>query len=74
MSMPPPPPPGDPFPPQPPGWGTGSSVPQQPPGFQTYPGGAMVPAKQGNSGMAIASLVCSLVGVIPCFWLFQIMG
>ena len=24
--------------------------------------------------MAIASLVCSLVGVIPCFWLFQIMG
>ena len=30
--------------------------------------------KRGNSGMAIASLVCSLVGVIPCFWLFQIMG
>ena len=30
--------------------------------------------KQGNSGMAIASLVCSLVGVIPCFWLFQIPG
>jgi glucose uptake protein GlcU len=24
--------------------------------------------------MAVASLVCSLVGVIPCFWLFQIMG
>jgi uncharacterized membrane protein len=31
-------------------------------------------AKRGNSGMAIASLVCSLVGVVPCFWLFQIMG
>ena len=34
----------------------------------------MVPVKSGKSGMAIASLVCSLVGVIPCFWLFQIMG
>jgi glucose uptake protein GlcU len=33
-----------------------------------------MPVKQGNSGMAVASLVCSLVGVIPCFWLFQIMG
>jgi hypothetical protein len=33
-----------------------------------------MPMKQGNSGMAIASLVCSLVGIIPCFWLFQIMG
>jgi Domain of unknown function (DUF4190) len=39
-----------------------------------YPAGAPMAAKQGNSGMAIASLVCSLVGVIPCFWLFQIMG
>ncbi|HEY7628465.1 MAG TPA: DUF4190 domain-containing protein [Ilumatobacteraceae bacterium] len=60
MSMPPPPPPGDPFP--------------QPPGFRTYPVGAPAPAAQGKSGMAVASLVCSLVGVIPCFWLFQIMG
>ena len=33
-----------------------------------------MPGKQKNSGMAIASLVCSLVGVIPCFWGFQIMG
>ena len=33
-----------------------------------------MPMKQGNSGMAIASLVCSLVGIVPCFWLFQIMG
>jgi hypothetical protein len=61
MSMPPPPPPGGSFPPQ-------------PPGDQPYPAGAAMPMKQGNSGMAIASLVCSLVGIIPCFWLFQIMG
>jgi hypothetical protein len=61
MSMPPPPPPGGSFPPQ-------------PPGYQPYPAGAEMPMKQGNSGMAIASLVCSLVGIIPCFWLFQIMG
>ena len=63
----PPPPPSDPFPHPP-----GSSFPPQPPGYQPYPAGA--PMKQGNSGMAIASLVCSLVGVVPCFWLFQIMG
>lgn len=31
-------------------------------------------AKRGKSGLAVASLVCSLVGVIPCFWGFQIMG
>jgi hypothetical protein len=71
--MPPPPPPNDPFP-QPPGSQPGGSFPPQPPGFQLYPAGAPMPMKQGNSGMAIASLVCSLVGVIPCFWLFQIMG
>jgi Domain of unknown function (DUF4190) len=57
---PPPPPPSDPFP--------------QPPGFQLYPAGAPMADKRGNSGMAIASLVCSLVGVIPCFWGLQIMG
>jgi Domain of unknown function (DUF4190) len=61
MSMPPPPPPGGSFPPQ-------------PPGYQPYPAGAPMPMKQGKSGMAIASLVCSLVGIVPCFWLFQIMG
>ena len=33
-----------------------------------------MPMKQGNSGMAIASLVCSLVGIIPCFWGIQVMG
>lgn len=61
MTMPPPPPPGAPVPP--------------PPGFQMYPGaGAQTPVKRGNSGMAVASLVCSLVGVIPCFWFVQIMG
>lgn len=73
MSM-PPPPPSDPFPQQPPGWQAGGPLPAQPPGYQPYPAGAPMPMKQGNSGMAIASLVCSLVGVIPCFWLFQIMG
>ena len=60
MSMPPPPPPSDSFP--------------QPPGYLPYPAGAPIAGKRGNSGMAIASLVCSLVGVIPCFWGFQIMG
>jgi Domain of unknown function (DUF4190) len=68
MSM-PPPPPSDPFP-RPPG----GSFPPQPPGFQVYPAGAPTPDKRTNSGMAIASFVCSLVGVIPCFWAVQIMG
>lgn len=27
-----------------------------------------------NSGMAIASLVLSLVGIVPCFWAIQIPG
>jgi Domain of unknown function (DUF4190) len=45
-----------------------------PPGYQPYPAGAPMPMKQGNSGMAVASLVCSLVGLIPCFYFFQIMG
>ena len=27
-----------------------------------------------NSGMAIAAMVLSLVGIIPCFWLFQVPG
>ena len=69
MSMPPPPPPGDPFP-QP-----GGQFPPQPPnGFQPYPASAPMGAKQRNSGMAVASLVCSLVGLIPCFWFLQVMG
>ena len=62
MSMPPPPPPpSDPF-------------RQQPGGYQPYPADAPMPMKQGKSGMAVASLVCSLVGAIPCFWVFQIPG
>ena len=60
MSMPPPPPPSDPFP--------------QPPGYRPYPAGTPMADKRGKSGMAIAGFVCSLVGVIPCFWGFQIMG
>jgi hypothetical protein len=39
-----------------------------------YPGAGAPNAKPQNSGMAIASMVCSLVGLIPCFWVFQIMG
>lgn len=39
-----------------------------------YPANAPMPAKRTNSGMAIAGMVCSLVGLIPCFWLFQIPG
>ena len=31
-------------------------------------------AKKGYSGMAIASLVCSLIGIVPCFWGLQVMG
>ncbi len=49
-------------------------MPPQPPGHQPFPAGAPMPMKQGNSGMAIASLVLSLVGVIPCFWFLQIPG
>lgn len=45
---------------------------QPPPGDQPYAGGpAPMPT---NSGMAIASMVLSLVGVIPCFWGLQIPG
>ncbi|MEP7114681.1 MAG: DUF4190 domain-containing protein [Ilumatobacteraceae bacterium] len=68
MSM-PPPPPSDPFPHPP-----GSSFPPQPPGYQPYPASAPMPDKRTKSGMAIAGFVCSLVGVIPCFWAIQIMG
>jgi len=39
-----------------------------------YPGAGAPVSKPGNSGMAVASLVCSLVGVIPCFWFLQVMG
>jgi Na+/proline symporter len=42
-----------------------------PAGYQPYPG---APEQQGASGLAIASLVLSLVGVIPCFWVLQVPG
>jgi len=44
---------------------------QPPPGYQPYGG---QPVQQGNSGMAIAAMVLSLVGLIPCFWVFQLPG
>ncbi len=58
--------------PPPPTSGPQGSQGYQPPGYQPY--GAMQPAQQGNSGMAVASLVLSLVGLIPCFWGLQIPG
>jgi Domain of unknown function (DUF4190) len=66
MSMPPPPgnnpPPYQPY--QPPG--------QQPPvGYQQY-GGTQPVAPQGTNGLSIASLVLSLVNIIPCFWIFPL--
>lgn len=60
MSTPPPPPPG------PPGGF------QPPPGYQPYAGGP--PAQSNNSGMAVTGMVLSLVGLIPCFWFFQVPG
>ena len=58
--------------PPPPTSGPQGSQGYQPPGYQPY--GAMQPAQQGNSGMAVASLVLSLVGRIPCVWGLQIPG
>ncbi len=70
-STPPPPPP----PPPPP---SGQTPPPYqpppgavPPGYQSY-GLAPVAPAQGTNGLAVASLVLSLVNVIPCFWLFPI--
>lgn len=72
MSMPPPPgnnpPPYQPggFPGQQPGGFPG----QQPPGYQPY---GMQPAPPDKTnGLSIASLVLSLVNVIPCFWFLPI--
>ena len=45
---------------------------QPPAGYQPYTGQSM--QNNSNSRMAIASLVLSLVGIIPCFWGFQIPG
>jgi Domain of unknown function (DUF4190) len=68
MTLPPPPPPGD-----RPNYGAPPPIGAPPPGYAPYgqlpyaaqPGQFGQPAK---SGMAIAGLVLSLVGVIPCFW------
>lgn len=43
----------------------------QPPGYQQY---GAPPVQQSNSGMAVAAMVLSLVGVIPCFWVIQVPG
>jgi hypothetical protein len=69
MAM-PPPPPGAPEPPPPPPVGV-PAPPPPPPGYNPY---GAVPAQQKNNGMAIASLVLSLVGIIPCFWVLQVPG
>jgi len=42
-----------------------------PPGYQPY-GGPAMQQQPTNSGLAIAGFVLSLVGLVPCFWLFQI--
>ncbi len=61
MNMQPPPPPGP------------AGVPGGlPPGYQAY--GAGPQPQQGNSGKAVAGMVLSLVGLIPCFWLLQVPG
>ncbi|MEZ0349287.1 DUF4190 domain-containing protein [Mycobacterium sp. pR1184] len=54
-----PPPPGPSYPPPP-----GGSYPPPPPapGYPPAPGGGYPPAAAGTNGMAIASLVCSLLG------------
>jgi uncharacterized membrane protein len=54
-----PPPPGQP------------GIPTPPPGYNPY---GAVPAPQKNNGLGIAGFVLSLVGIIPCFWGFQIPG
>lgn len=72
MSTPPPPPPGQNPPPyqpgQPSGFPQGSY--QQPPGYQQF--GAAPSGPQKTNGMSVASLVLSLVNIIPCFWAFPL--
>lgn len=45
---------------------------QPPPGYQAFGGQGLQPAPQGNNGLSIASMVLSLVNIIPCFWFFPI--
>ncbi|HEY5875052.1 MAG TPA: DUF4190 domain-containing protein [Ilumatobacteraceae bacterium] len=58
MDTPPPPPP--------------NYNPPPPPGYTAYDNAATMPQK--TNGMSVASLVLSLVGVIPCFWGLQVPG
>lgn len=62
MSM-PPPPPGQNPPPYQPGQ-------QPPPGYQQF--GAQPVGPQKTNGLSVASLVLSLVNIIPCFWAFPL--
>jgi hypothetical protein len=55
----PPPPPGQPPPYQAP-----------PPGYQQF--GMQPAAPQKTNGMSVASMVLSLVNIIPCFWFFPL--
>jgi hypothetical protein len=45
--------------------------PPPPPGFDAYPAASGPPK---NHGLTVAGFVLSLVGVIPCFWAFQVPG
>jgi hypothetical protein len=70
---PPPPPPGH----NPPPYQPGQPPSYQQPGFQASPPGyqqfgAQPGGVQKNNGMSIASLVLSLVNIIPCFWAFPL--
>lgn len=72
---PPPPPGGTPPPPPPPGGGFPPAAPPPPPGGgfpPPPPPPGVAPAGGGNNGMAIASLVCALVGV--CCGVGSILG
>ena len=57
----PPPPPGQ----NPPPYQSGGFQ-QPPPGYQQF--GSTPSGPQKTNGMSVASLVLSLVNVIPCFW------
>lgn len=68
-----PPPPPPPFGATDSGYGA-PSAPGVPPGYTAFGDAGAYQAPAGRSGMAVASLVLSLVGLIPFFWLLQIPG
>lgn len=72
MSTPPPPPFPGPEGQNPPSYNPPPAYGAPPPGYQPYGGGVAPQPK--NSGMAIAGMVLSLVGIIPCFWWIQLPG